>query len=155
MRAFFASTRWNRFLTPKGRSRTDPDAWNAWDQELVRFIFVNQDTFHPGIRKLTKDVHVGKDARYWLDVLGDPADRDLFPEGRKFAPEHEVGEVDLVQAIKAISCHLNFFSDAPEPRIEVESITFTGETGRREGQVRNQHGGLHGHHLEFYLSQRW
>ena len=78
--------------------------WSVADVALQKYLFEEQATFRPAIRRRLGDAHVGKAARYWLDMLGDPADADLFPGGRKSAPKQEVREADLVDAIKAISC---------------------------------------------------
>ncbi len=83
------------------------------DDGVQKFLFENQAAFRPAMRRLIGDEYVGKSAKRWLDMLGDPGDQELFPEGRKYAPKHEVRENDLVEAIKAISRRLNFFSSNP------------------------------------------
>lgn len=97
--------------------------WGEW--ELLALLFKHQDHFRPAFHRLIDDVHVGEDARYWLEFLGDPRDRDLFPKGRRFAPKEEVREADLVEAIKAAARQRNFFSSSDEPRIDIDSIVFT------------------------------
>jgi hypothetical protein len=126
--------------------------------ELLRFIFKHQFFLCLAMRRLVKDPMVGKDAMYWLDKLGDSGDGDLFPEGRKYAPKHEIGEEDLVEAIKAISGRLNFFSDAPEPKIDIGSITFTPKMDRALVKCGINLAGLTGVLWEFVFhkeGKRW
>ncbi len=101
------------------------DEWSVFDESLQKHLFEEQDAFRPAMRRLIGDAQVGKSARYWLDMLGDPGDEDLFPGGRKAAPKHEVREDDLVEAIKATSRRLSFLSKDPEPRITIDFIAFT------------------------------
>jgi hypothetical protein len=100
------------------------EEWSHSDETLQKFLFEEHAAMRPAMRRLVGDAHVGKSARYWLDMLGDPADADLFPGGRKSAPKHEIREADLVEAIKAIARKLHFFSSAPEPKIDVGFIAF-------------------------------
>ena len=93
--------------------------------KLLGFLFTHQDQFRPALRRVVQDARVGTSARDWLDLLGDPGDRDSFPEGRRFASKHEVKETDLVEAIKATARHFNFFNPKPEPIISVDIIAFT------------------------------
>ena len=101
--------------------------WSEENERLLGFVFKHQDDFRLGLRRLIQDVHVGKSARNWLELLGDPADRDLFPKGRRFVPKHEVKEADLVEALKAASRH---FSANAEPRIDIDFISFTKDLDR-------------------------
>lgn len=95
------------------------------DEQLLGFLFKHQDRFRPALRRIIQDAHVGTSARDWLDLMGDPGDRDLFPKGRRFAPKHDVKETDLVEAIKATARHFNFLNPKPEPMIAVDIIAFT------------------------------
>jgi hypothetical protein len=106
------------------------EEWASSDRELLDFLFKEQASLRPAVRRLIGDAHVGAGAKWWLDLLGDPDDQDLFPQGRNYAPKHEIRETDLVEAIKAISRKLNFFSRSPEPRINVEFIAFTPKMDR-------------------------
>ena len=74
------------------------EEWDNHDEELLDFLFKNQDRFRPALRRLIHDPHVGGSARDWLDLLNDPADRDLFVKGRQYTPKKEVKETDLVEA---------------------------------------------------------
>jgi hypothetical protein len=103
------------------------EEWFSSDDALEKFLFNEQAVFRPAMRRLIGDAQVGKSARSWLDMLGDPGDRDLFPEGRKSAPKHDIRENDLVEAIKAISRRLNFFSSSPEPEITIDFIAFNSK----------------------------
>jgi hypothetical protein len=98
--------------------------------KLAAELFREQDALRPGFRRLLKDAACGDWARDWLDRLGDPADRDVFPKGRDYAPKHEVREADLVQAIQSLAGHLNFFSKRPKPRIDIDFIAFTPDFDR-------------------------
>jgi hypothetical protein len=103
---------------------------NDEDGELPRFLFKHQDEFRPAMRRILGDVHVGARARDWLELLGDPADRGLFPNGRRYTPKKEVREADLIEAIKAAARHRNFLSSNPEPRIDLDFIAFTKDLDR-------------------------
>lgn len=102
----------------------------ADDRGLLAFLFEHQDEFRPALRRLIGDAHVGIHARYWLDLLGDPADGDLFPKGRRSTPKKEVKEADLVEALKATARQRNFFSSAPEPDVSIDFIVFTKKLDR-------------------------
>ena len=95
------------------------------DGKLLDLLFGPQEKFQPALRRLIRDTHVGAKARDWLDLLGDPGDRDLFPEGRRYAPKKEVKETDFIEALRATARQRNFFSSAPEPLIEIDFIKFT------------------------------
>jgi hypothetical protein len=97
------------------------------DALLLGFLFRHQDHFRAALRRAIQDAHVGNSAREWLDVLGDPRDRDLFPKGRRSAPKHEIKEADLVDAIKATARHLHFNSSKAKPDIDIDFIAFTKE----------------------------
>jgi len=116
----------------------------AENEQLLHFLFKHQDRFRPALRRVIRDAHVGKSARDWLDVLGDPGDRDLFPKGRRSAPKHEVKEADLVEAIKATARPLNFFSSKAKPDIDVDFIAFTKDMDRVMIQCGINRGALTG-----------
>lgn len=116
VRELFAPEEWNR--EPEGK------------YGLLGFLFKHQDQFRPALRRVAQDARVGASVRDWLDLLGDPGDRDLLPDGRRFAPKHEVKETDLVEAIKATARHYNFFNPKPEPMITVDVIALTKDMDR-------------------------
>jgi hypothetical protein len=93
--------------------------------EVLSFLFRHQDGFRPAFRRLISDLRVGASIRDWLDLMDDPRDHDLFPKGRKYAPKKEVKEADLIDALKATARQRNFFSSAPEPRVDIDFIVFT------------------------------
>jgi hypothetical protein len=100
------------------------------DGELLGFLFKNQDHFRPALRRIVSDSHVGVRARDWLELLGDAADRDLFPEGRKYTPKKEVKETDLIEDLKAVARQRDSFSSKPEPLIDLDFIAFTKDLDR-------------------------
>jgi hypothetical protein len=97
---------------------------------LVRFMFKNQMTFLPVLRRLIKDERISKQAKQWLDKFGDPKDQDVMRNIRENAPKHDIKEEDLIEALKGISKKLNFFSKNPEPKIDDISFTFTPNLDR-------------------------
>jgi hypothetical protein len=97
------------------------------ERAFLNYLLKYVHELRPPLRKLIKDPKVGESVKDWLDLLGDPGDRDLFPKGREYAPKHQIREVDLVEAIKAIARHLNFFSSRPEPKIDIEFIVFNSD----------------------------
>jgi hypothetical protein len=100
------------------------------DGKLIDLLFRHPETLRPALRRLSRDAHVGAEARDWLDLLGDPGDLDLFPKGRRFAPKKQVRETDLVEALEAAARQRHFNSSAPEPSIEVDFIAFTKRLDR-------------------------
>jgi hypothetical protein len=108
----------------------ETDEWRRDDPKLRGFFFKNQDEFHSSLRRLIGDADVGDKPRDWLDLLDEPGDRDLFVKGRRYKPKKEVKEIDLIEALKATARQRNFFSSAREPRIRIDSITFTQDLDR-------------------------
>jgi hypothetical protein len=100
------------------------------DGKLLCYLFKYQEEFRPALRRLIADAHVGEGARYWLDLLDDSGDRDLFPKGRRYAPDKEVKEADLVEAIKGAVRQRDILTSGPEPRIHIEFIAFTPSLDR-------------------------
>ncbi len=98
--------------------------------ELRGLLFEHQGKIRPALRRLIRDPHVGEAARDWLDLMGDPGDRDLFAKGRQYAPKKEVKETDLIEALKATARLRNFNTSAPEPRIGIDFIAFTENLDR-------------------------
>jgi hypothetical protein len=139
VRELFASEEWN--LDPEGK------------EKLLALLFTHQDQFRPALRRVVEDARVGVSARDWLDLLGDPGDRDLFPNGRRFAPKHEVKETDLVEAIKATARHFNFLNAKPEPNITVDFIAFTKDLDRVMIQCGINRGALTGFTRRFVFQK--
>jgi hypothetical protein len=94
------------------------------DGKLPGFLFKYELIFRPALRRILGDRHVGDSARDWLELLGDPADQDLFPKVRRYTPKKPVREPDLVQALKAPALLRNFNTSAPKPRIDIDFIAF-------------------------------
>lgn len=90
-----------------------------------RFFFEHQVKLRPVLRRFVDDPHVGPAARNWLALLGDPADDDLFPDKRPYAPKDALREADLVAALQAAARERNFFSALPEPQIDIDVIVLS------------------------------
>ena len=139
----YRKIRWEEISMLPYRNRRDFDegvreifASEEWNQDvegtnkLVGFLFTHQDQFRPALRRIVLNDWVGASARDWLDLMGDPGDHDLFANGRRFAPKHEVKETDLVEAIIATAHDFNFFNPKPDPIVDIDVIAFTKDMDR-------------------------
>jgi hypothetical protein len=106
------------------------DDWSACDEKLLGVVFEHQRDLRPALRRLISDAHVGAQARDWLELLGDPADSDLYPKGRRYAPQKKVEETDLVEALRSTARLRNFFSSCPKPMLDIDLIAFTPDLDR-------------------------
>lgn len=104
--------------------------WRDKEGPVWPSLFNHQADWHDAARRLAVDPVVGAEAREWLDIIGDPADANLFPMGRQFAPKFVAAEEDLVAAIRATARHVHYFSSRPEPDVTVESIDLTRDMDR-------------------------
>ena len=97
---------------------------NRTDTEsgVYSLFFEEHSRLRLTLRRLVHDRRVGWAARDWLDLMGDPADDDLFPKGRESAPKYRIAEDDLVEALRAICRRVNHFNNEPEPRIAIDYI---------------------------------
>jgi hypothetical protein len=98
--------------------------WFADAEKLLGLIFKHQVDLRPVLRRLIGDARVGPKARDWLELLDDPADRDVFPRGRRYAPDKVVKETDLVEALQE-TARLKNISLTPQPTIDIDFIAFT------------------------------